>query len=480
MRNSTSLAVTSLHSPKPVKLRVVSGVGARSSPCEGCEKRQICREPCEELERLLEPVKTRGREVLSPRAVEFRGQTIWDPAESEERERWDDLRKRYLPHLRLAVRMLRGKERIMMEQQLEKSTVTRRVSKRTKVQHDARLDVAMAKVAANLEVLQAPGKCMEPGCSAPVKAHRFVKKELRGYCEVHRQLRSFSLSTAVTPDRVRAAKLFRAQQQVGCLDVSPGLALALLELNRKNRRLHQDRVEMFAQDMRNGDWHLNNQGIGLGRDRTLYDGQHRLWAVVKSGCTVPMSFTAGLSEQARPTIDQGRPRTFGNVLQMFDGQPNGARIASWLRAINTLQTKRHAPMSHSVLRREFARYEGSVDWFLLNEPKASYRKSAVIGALVYAHAVASEQVEGFARRYMTGVNLAEGSPVLALRNYVTEHGHRGPDSSRAVSLKTLKCVLAEMRGEQLSRLFPTEEGYEHFRKLHTLLASGAARDDEAA
>jgi hypothetical protein len=444
----------------------VSGVGAHSSPCDGCEKRQGCREPCEELEQLLEPVKLRGREVLSPRAVEFRAETTWDPVESEERERWDDLRERYLPHIRSAVYMLRGKERIMMEQQLEKPAVARKSRERVKVQRGAQVDIAMAKVAANLKALHSPGRCMESGCTAPVKAQRFVKKELKGYCELHRQLRRLSLSTQVTPDRSRAAKLVRTQQQVGCLDVTPGLALALLELNVSNRRLHQDRVEMFAQDMRNGDWHLNNQGIGIGRDRTLYDGQHRLWAVVKSGCTVPMSFTAGILEQARPTIDQGRPRTFGNVLQMFDGQPKGARIASWLRAINTLQTKCHAPMSHAVLRREIARYEGSLGWFLLNEPKASYRRSAVIGALVYAHAVAPEQVESFARRYMTGANLAEGAPVLALRNYVTEHDHRGPDSSRAVSLKTLKCVLAEIRGEQLSRLFPTEEGYEHFRKLH--------------
>jgi len=353
----------------------------------------------------------------------------------------------------------------MMEQLLENPKVTPRTRKNAKSHHEEEVQVAMAKVAANLEALRTPGACMEPGCTGPVKAQKFVKKELRGYCEVHRQLRAFSLAAKITPDRARAEKLIRTQQAIH-VHMTPGLALALLELNVNNRHLHPDRVDMFAEDMRSGDWHANNQGIGIGRDKVLYDGQHRLWAVVKSGCTVPMLVSTGLAEHARPTIDQGRPRTVGNALQMFDGQPQGASVAAWLRAIHTLETKRHAPLSHAVLRRAMFRYEKSIGWFLLHGPKKSYRRSAVIGALVYAHAAAPDQVEGFALRYMTGVNLVEGSPVLALRNYVTEHASRGMDSSRAVALKTLRCVLAELRGEQLARLAPSEEGYEYFRKLH--------------
>lgn len=469
MRNSRSLAVASLNSPKPVNLRVVSGVGARSSPCDGCERRQICREPCEELERLLEPVKTRGREVLSPRAVEFRGQTTWDPADSEERERWDDLRERYLPHIRSAVRMLRGKERVMMERALEGSTVARR-SRKANVEREREeqpVVAAMAKVAVNLETLQSQKACQEPGCKTPVPKRRPPRKELRGYCEVHRQLRAFPLAEKLAPDRTGAAKLFRAHHQAGYINMTPSLALALLEVNVNNRRLELHRVETLAQDMINGDWHPNNQGVGVGRDKTLYDGQHRLWAVVKSGCTVSMLISWGLPEHARPTIDQGRSRSVGDALQMFDGQQHGPRVASWLRAIHTLHTKRHAPMSHAVARREMFRYEKSIAWFLAHGAKTSYQRSAVVGALVYAHAVEPQQVEDFARRYMTGANLAEGSPVLILRNYIAERGRGGAESSRAISLKTLRCLLAESRGEQLPRLLPTEEGYEHFRKLHS-------------
>ena len=76
--------------------------------------------------------------------------------------------------------------------------------------------------------------------------------------------------------------------------ITPELAARLLEGNKNNRHLRESVVDAYAQDMLNGHWLLNNQGIGLGEDGSVIDGQHRLAAVVKSGCSVRMLVVGNL------------------------------------------------------------------------------------------------------------------------------------------------------------------------------------------
>lgn len=45
---------------------------------------------------------------------------------------------------------------------------------------------------------------------------------------------------------------------------------------------------MYARDMQDGNWQLTHQGILLGKNGIVIDGQHRLHAVVLSGCSVQM------------------------------------------------------------------------------------------------------------------------------------------------------------------------------------------------
>lgn len=333
----------------------------------------------------------------------------------------------------------------------------------------------IAKVSAQLAKTESE-RCAEPECGAAVSLRRPPNAKLKGYCDVHRQLRAFALSENIEPDRVGAAKLLRKKCEAIYIDVTPALALALLEWNLNNRSINPDRIEVYARDMVANAWRPNNQGIAIGADKLLHDGQHRLWAVVKSGCTVRMLAAVGLPADACPTIDQGRSRSVGDALQIFDGQSNGKRVASWLKAIDVLvHGGRRIPMSHAVARRELWRFESSVRWFSSSSPRQPYGRAPVIGALIYAHAVAQEHVETFTRRYLSGANLDEESPVLALRNYVTDRVLGGADSSRAISLKTLKCLLADQRGEPMARITASEDAFDHFHQLHNVTEDDARR-----
>ena len=79
--------------------------------------------------------------------------------------------------------------------------------------------------------------------------------------------------------------------QTTYLYVTPNLASKWLEGNACNRRLNQQHAERMAQAMRDGCWKTTHQGIAFDTNGTLVDGQHRLWAIVQSGCTVKLPVT---------------------------------------------------------------------------------------------------------------------------------------------------------------------------------------------
>lgn len=90
--------------------------------------------------------------------------------------------------------------------------------------------------------------------------------------------------------------------------VTPALAEEWLNKNTVNRKLTEGIVEKYARDMTDGHWTRNPQPIIFCSDDTMADGQHRLWAVVISGCTVDFFVHFGVDPSVRLNIDTGRVR----------------------------------------------------------------------------------------------------------------------------------------------------------------------------
>lgn len=73
------------------------------------------------------------------------------------------------------------------------------------------------------------------------------------------------------------------------VDVAPAVAASILERNFNNRSLDARRVDMFARIIADGEFDKRLGSIILDADGNLLNGQHRLNAVVKSGCTVTIN-----------------------------------------------------------------------------------------------------------------------------------------------------------------------------------------------
>src|SRR5882762_2800758 len=115
------------------------------------------------------------------------------------------------------------------------------------------------------------------------------------------------------------------------MTVGPDRASRWLEYNNShNRDLRQYRVDQYTRDMLADRWHFNGESIQFDRDDVLLNGQHRLWAIVESGCPQKFVIVRGLDRSAQKTMDQGNKRPPAEQLHLV-GIPVGNTVAAAIR-----------------------------------------------------------------------------------------------------------------------------------------------------
>lgn len=128
--------------------------------------------------------------------------------------------------------------------------------------------------------------------------------------------------------------------------ITPARAEELLKLNTGNRKINNLRVSGYADQMRRGQWKLTHQGISIS-PKKLGDGQHRLKAVIASGCTVEMVVAYEDNDENFHRIDTGKRRSPGDVFQI-EGVKNATAAASgvakylkYVKNVNGLSDSNH-------------------------------------------------------------------------------------------------------------------------------------------
>lgn len=95
--------------------------------------------------------------------------------------------------------------------------------------------------------------------------------------------------------------------------ITPDMSREYLKANSMNRPLNDKTVNLYAQEMRAGNWKLNGESICFGKNGALLNGQHRLSAIVKSGKEIQTMVVRGCDENAFITYDSGRLRRSSDV-----------------------------------------------------------------------------------------------------------------------------------------------------------------------
>jgi hypothetical protein len=100
------------------------------------------------------------------------------------------------------------------------------------------------------------------------------------------------------------------------VNVTPEMARHWLRNNNFNRPLNQRLVEKYARQMRTGNWQRTHQGIAFDSRGVVLDGQHRLWAIIRSGHAIPMLIFLNENFHVHESIDGGKTRSLLDVVRL--------------------------------------------------------------------------------------------------------------------------------------------------------------------
>lgn len=124
------------------------------------------------------------------------------------------------------------------------------------------------------------------------------------------------------------------------MEITPSTAREWLETSRGNPRwkgkkmVDKLRVATISDDIKNGNWNPGNNSIAFDENGFLVDGHHRLSAIIASGIPVSSLVVFGLSDLSVQHIDENRPRTVSQRIDVDNQIVAAANMHFWI--LNTL------------------------------------------------------------------------------------------------------------------------------------------------
>jgi hypothetical protein len=213
-------------------------------------------------------------------------------------------------------------------------------------------------------------------------------------------------------------------------DITPALAIEYLSRAASNRHLRRSRTDAYARDMENGKWLVTGQPILFTAAGELVDGQHRLQAIIESGCTTTFLIIRGVSPAAMKVIDSGVARTFSDSLAI-DGLSTGVaatlgsltrRMALWDAGVHFQGTYGINFLTHAELRDyldshpelfDNAKYCTGKD----AKPPSMTASTFAFLLTLFTRCDADDALE-FCTRWRDGAGLSASSPILVLRDRI--------------------------------------------------------------
>lgn len=206
--------------------------------------------------------------------------------------------------------------------------------------------------------------------------------------------------------------------------VTPKVAEDWLGRNSHNRTIRNARVAELAGAIERGEWQFNGDAIRFAEDGSLLDGQHRLWAIIESGKAVETLVIHGLPSDTQETMDTGARRNLKDALTLR-GEKNCSKLAAalahlWRQESGLIRNTGAKPTTAQAIAL-LDRHPGIRDTVSRAEiVRHRFRVSAAMTAVAWytLDTIDADDNEAFWSALIEGVNLNEGSPVLALRRWL--------------------------------------------------------------
>ncbi|HSW45686.1 MAG TPA: ParB/RepB/Spo0J family partition protein [Phycisphaerae bacterium] len=205
------------------------------------------------------------------------------------------------------------------------------------------------------------------------------------------------------------------------------------------------------------------QGIAFDVNGVLQDGQHRLWAIALSGCTVPMNVTVNTPVDCIEYVGGGKRRMDSERMSLsgrFDGGVNKNQLATLRAMVRGLGADRKLPFCRTSDL--LAWHKPAVDFAVSNlttnriKGVGSSTTRAVVARAWYS--VDTDSLQRFCQVLRTGMAVCpvEGNIIL-LRDYLSRFDRSDTLSNlREQYGKVERALQAFLAGKVLSILRPCQ------------------------
>ena len=226
---------------------------------------------------------------------------------------------------------------------------------------------------------------------------------------------------------------FQRQMKTTIKQITPQWAAQILETrNPHNRSLSENFIQKLERDIKAKAWILTHQGIAFDENGDLIDGQHRLEAIRRSGCSVEMMVTTDVPASQRANgimlktfecIDSGRSRTVGQMLAL-NGYTQANAVAAVSRAMLNLAARKDSwlqvttPQTEKVL----AKCGTSIDAVIHSTAAKLAKATAPLRAVfAFYHTFDADRAIEFATAFSTLENISRNHPAYALATWSKNH-----------------------------------------------------------
>jgi len=214
------------------------------------------------------------------------------------------------------------------------------------------------------------------------------------------------------------------------LTITPSLARDMLKKNTGNfRKLDNNRVSNYAQQIADGEWHLNGESIKFSSAGVLLDGQHRLSAVIRADKPIECVVVWGV-ECSAVYIDRGKPRSVSQWVSHSGIKSANAvvatarRIVAYEKGIWHYQSWGQSCMTDADVIEASEKYHDGLHDVLAKAncntkiPRSDLAAVMFIGS-GYKNPLENELATWFLNGLIHGADLSLTDAVLHLKNRVT-------------------------------------------------------------
>jgi len=242
--------------------------------------------------------------------------------------------------------------------------------------------------------------------------------------------------------------------------ITPAVAEKYLENRTRNRKIDPRMVKKYVIAMNAGAWELTHQAIALDNEGRMFDGQHRMTAVVQSGKTIEFAVSRYAKSEDVPmlVVDSGYARNAGDRL-VIGGivDAHGRTIYSILRGMLAIDRGIcGAQQLHPHEARFIYESESKNIDFVLETFGVAHSKqwnSAVRASFAYCYAFAPKEVAALAILLKEKSGIKKGSAaqafVKALADGRIDIGGSDRIDSFAKCLWLIRCHIEEKPVERV-------------------------------